>query len=469
MPIPSPFSLIWDQSNLPIDKMKKNLIAPILGAGLIVGFSLGWMSSSTVQSNHVASEIAKKTERNKTTRSTTNFVIGEASPDDLKQLIFTELTKNRFKQNEKLVEYTFSEWSLKDPQGALAFAQEQKRSDWIEQCLESYGRYDPDAAITWIEQNTRDLHRKRALVAAVYQGLAKENPAAAISRAEQLPIGTQRDEMFHSIVEIWADYDAHAAFGWIETQEPSSTLTDIYHSVMGNYISQSPEKALFLIDAMENTREKEGFVNQAAFEIAGKDLNKALDWANALDGKQRHAALVGVIEQWVKKADTLEALNYIYDLPEDKHNELFSIASTKLAQTDPDTLVREFPKMDESQQRVAASQLAQVYANNDPDQVEAWLETLESPHVRDAAVRTSLRTFLKSDIRKAFDLSTSISERLERRDEITRTLVQWAPIDNRAAMDALHASGLPDNEVEIIAKRVAAQAPAAKDYLLPAQ
>ena len=450
--------------------MKKNLIAPILGtAGLIVGFSLGWMSSSTVQSNHVASEIAKKTERSKTTRSTTSSLIGRASPDDLKQLIFTELAKSRFKQNEKLVEYTFSEWCLKDPQGALAFAQEQKRSDWIEQCLESYGRYDPDAAITWIEQNTRNLHRKRALVAAVYQGLAKENPAEAISRAEQLPIGTQRNEIFHSIVEIWADHDAHEAFDWIETQESSSTLTDIYHSVLGNYISQSPEKALFLIDAMEDTREKEGFVNQAAFEIAEKDLNKALDWANALDGKQRHAALVGAMEQWVKGADALEALNYIYDLPEDKHNELFSMASTKLAQTDPDALVREFPKMDENQQSVAASQLAQVYANNDPDQVEALLETLESPHVRDAAVRTSLHTFRKSDLRKAFDLSTSISGRLARRDEVIRTLVQWAPIDHRVAMDALHASGLPDVEVEIIAKRVAAQAPAAKDYLLPAQ
>jgi len=430
---------------------------------LVVGFFSGRLILPVSSEPQVPKSISKGSHVYKTHKA--SFL-----ENDPEQVVRNEITKRLVDQNSAIVQLALDEWCVRDPQGALAFCLESGRDDWLRYCLGIYGRANTDEAISWIEMNTRDMALKNSLVSAVYQGLAIEDPQLAIQHVNDLPQGPMRNQILQIVVAEWGLSDVHGVFDWIETQTPSPLLSAIYGQAMTSYIIQSPEEAIKLISNLSDNTDKLNFSSKAAFELAKKDPQKAVEWITTLDAKHKHSAQMGLMEQWGKSQGATEAIKYIQNLPENSQSsELLSMLTMKMAHSSPNMLADEIPSLTIEQQKIAATQLARAYSNTTPDEVIPWLETLDSPEVRDTAIITTLSNFRHTNVSQAFDLSTSLYDYNKRRDEVQKTLLEWIPTDPLGAMKALSNSSLSDDLKQAIAKNIEAQSPQIKDILLPAR
>jgi len=438
---------------------------------LIVGCFLGRLSSrrdspSSIRIPEVAIPSLKSTRA-----SVSSSLLAQFELNELQERAQREIDKPESQQNAALLNLIINEWAVRDPLEALAFAQEHQRDNWLHECLSVFGRTDPNQAELWIDENITDLGLRNHFTGAVYRGFAEEDPKGAISRIEQRPSGPQRDQLLYAAIDQWALQDIDGAFDWIEMQGDSPFLSSAYSQVLGRYIEQSPEKASFLISEMEHSMEKINFSNRVAYQLGRRDPKEALTWAETLKGDAQHFALMGLMETWGKSTGGLQALDYAKGLPASQNNdELFTMATMKIAQAHPDALAQELPSLTENQQRIAAIQLAQSYSSNDPAKTVSWLNSLDSGSVRDAALKTSLQSFRHSNISQAFALSETIADESLRRTEMQQTLLDWLPVDPEAAFQALQNNeSLPDTQKRVIIDFLSREVPTANEYLIPAR
>ncbi|MGJ8676133.1 MAG: hypothetical protein ACSHX0_01305 [Akkermansiaceae bacterium] len=443
-----------------------------IAASLLVGFTTGRFTSTDPQVTPVVPSAQSqatsiKTSKNNIPQRNTSSSFVVINPE---QMARGELTKPVVDQNPAVVQLALAEWCRKDPEGALAFSLESERDDWVYNCLSHFGRSNPDLALKWVEENTVDLALQNNFKVAIYQGLAKDDPALAISRVNNLPQGPLRNQILQTVVAQWAETDVSSVFDWIETQEPNSLLASIYSQTMTRYISQSPEESLTLISELADNNDKQNFARKAAFELGKKDPQQVLKWAESLNDEQRHAVHMGLMEQWGKSPNAIEALKYVQELPESSETEgILSMLTMKMAYSSPDLLKRHIPMLTNEQQKIAVAQLARAYSNTTPDEIIPWIDSLTSPEVRDVAVIQSLNSFRYTNVSQAFELSTTLDSYNDRRDEVQKTLSEWFPIDPEGALNALNASSLSQDLKDSIEHNITAQSSDYKDFLLPAK
>ncbi|MGJ8638237.1 MAG: hypothetical protein ACSHYA_02495 [Opitutaceae bacterium] len=426
---------------------------------------------SPEQAQSAAPVSTSDSEHYQTITSASSSLLSHLTLNELEQRARQQASLPQGRQNPALLSLLISEWAQQDPYTVLAFAQEHERPDWLHESLTVLGRDNPDDALQWIEGNITSLGLQGHLTSAVYRGLAQEDPVAAITRIEQGTVGAQRDQLLYSTVSEWAQQDIDSVFDWIEIQEDSPFLFSIYSQVMGSYIEQAPQDAITLVSAMEENPDKSNFANRAAYNLAIENPQAALTWAETLQGEAKHFALMGLIEHWGASGDGAEALNYAKNQPQSERNdELLSMALMKLAHSNPEALAQEMPTLSESQQSLAAVQLAQVYSAHSPEKTTEWLNTLEEGSIRDTALKISLNSFRGSNISQAFSLAETISDDALRQSEIKQTLSTWIPVDPAAASEALDKStAIPESTKKLLRQYLASEAPTVADYLLPAR
>lgn len=374
-------------------------------------------------------------------------------------------------ENDALLLVLVSEWAKKDPQAALAFANETpNRSDLVFEALNQLAQQNPDEALDWISQNATDSSQRQYLLRAAYRGMATVDPEGAVAQIEQMSAGSQRDQLLSLTLNEWAKQDINAAFDWIELAEATPQLKHIYNEVMGRYIDQDPEQAATVISAMNSGDNKLSFASQIATKLAEKDVNYALDWLQTLDGNEKKYALLGVVDRWAAGPNGEEALDYVLQNSTDpNHKELFSMVAMKLARKNPDKLVDSFDNMSESEQMIAAQQLASVYSINDPERGMEWIESLATGAVRDEALKSTLSSYMYSNVSQAFELSETISNSSLRTKQMREVLATWFPVNQAAAEQALYASSvLTTEEKQALLNQIQANFKT-DDYVLPAK
>ncbi|MDP0491592.1 MAG: hypothetical protein Q7Q71_11120 [Verrucomicrobiota bacterium JB023] len=446
---------------------------PLLMAAitLSIGFGLGRISpSSTEAINEVVEHPSASPTHSPSSRSSSSL-LSHLSLNEVRSHLDQLANDPADGRKAADLKVLLAEWAKRDPESALAFANERRREDWLHDCLIIYGSDQPDAALQWVEAHITSLGLQAHLTAAVYRGWVQTDATAAIHRIEQQKAGVQRDRLLYLAIDEWAQQDVESVFDWIAEQEITPFLSAAYNQALGRYIEQSPADAAYLVSEMENNADKPNFANQTAFHLAKEEPARALEWAEDLPDQARQFALMGVMESWASGANGLQALDYAKELPKGENEEqLFTMVAMKLAHANPAALSQELPDLNEAQQRIAATQLAQVYSAYDSGQTTRWLASLDHGPVRDAAVKTCLNFFRHSDIQQAFELSETFSEESLRRFEIQQILLAWLPIDPQAASDALMSTdALPESRKLMIRDELARQAPAAKDFLLPAK
>ncbi|CAA6679386.1 MULTISPECIES: hypothetical protein [unclassified Lentimonas] len=388
---------------------------------------------------------------------------------DFERMARTAAASSSAVDNQSLLRVLISEWAKKDPLSAVMYAQEVNRTDLVYESLHQMAQQNPDEAFSWIERNKSVDGDSRYLTMAVFQGIAQADPVDAVARVEQMPIGSQRDELLSITVNQWAQQDVYAAFDWLETAEMTPQFPYLYNQMMGSYIEQDPFQAAALISDMEPCENKRNFVSQVACKIAERDVDYALEWVQALDGEDKTYALQGVMDRW-SSTNATAALGYIMNHQEaPDYQSLFTTVAMNMAHKDPEALAGAFETMDEWGQITAGEQLAAAYSLNDPNRGIEWLKSLKPGAIQDAALGKALETYKNSNVPLAFTLSETISSESLRKEQIRQVMSVWVPVDQLAAEQALQASAaLSSTEKEALLNEVYSSLKL-NDYLLPAK
>jgi hypothetical protein len=371
-------------------------------------------------------------------------------------------------ENESLLRVLVSEWAKRDPVAAITFAQGIERTDLMYDALRQMAKQNAGDALCWIEQHVKLADRKRYLEVAVFQGLAKTDPKAAVSFVEQIPPGAQRDRLLSVTVRQWAEQDIHAVFDWLETAEQTPQFASMYTEVMGDYIEQDAVQAASLVAEMESCENKLCLAPQVACKLAEQDVDHALEWVQELAGDEKKYSLMGVLDRWASGPDGKEALIYILEhSDEHEYQDLLATVAVKMSLNHPEELEAAFESMSASDQIVAAEQLAAVYSRDDSDKCNEWLASLDAGPVRDSAVERALQTFTSSDVSMAFSLSESISSDSLRKTQIREVMTTWIPVDYQSAELALNeSSALSAAEKEDLLSQIYKKLNL-NDYVLP--
>jgi len=436
-----------------------------------VGFFFGRLSFPQKESNQKQLPVTsvRSSEGPKSTSSFSSSLLSHCSLGELETRTREEAGKLKGQQNSALLSLLLREWAEREPQGALAFAQEQQREELIYESLLIFGSSQPSFALEWIAENITDLGLQNHFASAIYRGLVQEDPNTAISMIEEMPTGPQRDQLLSITLSEWSKIDVDSVFDWIETQETSPLLSRIYGQAMGDYIEQVPQDAVGLISLMDDDINKSNFANRAAFHLAQKSPQEALSWAETLTGEAKHFALMGLMEHWAAGSDGAKALAYAKNNSDNENDEeLFAMVAMKFAQGNPELLAEELATLKEGQQRIAATQLAQSYSSHNPEKAVTWLDSLEDGVVRDVALRASLNSFRHSNISQAFELSETFDSESLRHSEMEKILLEWISVDPQAAVAALeNTDTLSEERKRKMQNYLVREAPNSSDYLLP--
>jgi len=432
---------------------KKAPVAPALSA------------SSTTHSTHASQKSLSPLKKDRVFSA----LFKDISGTDFESLAKSaEFSKNEL-DNSALLQVLITEWARTEPLQALAFANDLNRSDLVYLGLRQMSENDPDGALTWMDQNVRDLTMRGHFLTGVYQGIAARDPADAIARISELPSGQQRDQILSLTIDEWAKEDVNAVFSWLETAEFSQQTPYLYDQVVSRYILRSPLEASALVSEMESGASKSNFASSVAFELAELDKDKALAWTKSLSGEEREFAMEGLLEKWASKENGIEALDFVLEQKDSSNYEnLYSKVVMKLSQTSSAELEQRLSSLEENEQVLAAEQLAQVYSSNQPEKAHQWLDTLESGSVKDAALKSALGSFIYTDINSAFTLSETISSEETRLQEMQQVMLEWIRVDQATAEEALsNTTTIPENQKEIILKWVYHKVKPRSQYLIP--
>ena len=458
----------------------KSILAPTVA--VVIGFAIGRVSSSsTTEKESTKSHRGSRLENQGSYKPRSVLRTSGGEPvyfsvfDRLSGGDYESLANSAFHSGNDIdgsifLEALISAWAQKEPYAALAFAKESNSPSLLFLSLGGLGTVDPDAALSWIKDNVKDVTTHGHLMTAVFQGAAKRDPQGAIQRIGDLSSGPQRDKILSVVVDEWAKNDIDAVFSWLETAEFSQQTPYLYDQVVNRYIISSPAKASALVVDMENGVEKSNFASNVAFQLAELDPKQAVNWVSKLSGEQKEFALSGLLENWAGKQEGgVGALDFLLNNKEESNYEdLFSKVTMQLSQSNPATLEQRLPDFSEKEKELAAVQLAQVYSANVPEKAAQWLDTLEQGPVRDAALTSALNSFRHSNINQAFSLAETFSDEHTRSQEMQKVMTEWMSSNQAAAEQALQdTTAISDSQKEIMLKRLHRTIQPRNEYILP--
>lgn len=239
------------------------------------------------------------------------------------------LPENNFERT-RIIRDLLEELAESDPLEALKLAEQINSKRGTEEAkrdiLEVWGQNDPIAALNWVESAMQNepLRARGALLTAVYEGFAQNDPKAAFTSALSLPADTSGERRLQTNVleEIIAEQisngglrDAQVAVGLLDE---GATKNRLLSELVGEWAEFDPIGAAAYVEAMEDNAHPDVKTSLLG-EWAENDPAAAAAWlsAQAPDEDVIRRASAEIIREWTRYDMTASAewLNSLPDSP----------------------------------------------------------------------------------------------------------------------------------------------------------
>lgn len=316
------------------------------------------------------------------------------------------------------------------------------------------------------------------------RALAEADPEAAKARVLTMPAGTEREMLLMAVGSALARRDPDGALAWAESlPAPSRNLTtqilfqiaqsnperaiellddpppgvdpQLIVSIATSFMTSSTESAQVLADKLvaSDSIQSSNALRSLVGNWMQQDPERALDWVLAHEG-QINATVLGAAAQSMARADPVAAAGYIDRIPaeyraawitrvagpyalRDPNAALGWVAQfqgqqvydsalrsviTASAQTDARSAAEALSQASPQVQLGAASQVAALYAREDPRAAARWSESLTDERARNGAVGAAVGAWAAADFGAAQSYAMGL-DRGETRDQALSTLV----------------------------------------------
>ncbi len=397
-------------------------------------------------------------------------------------------------------------WIERDVHGAIAAAEEiadeSLRNELKAAVIRAWARIDPDALVDYVvdldpERRNEALRSPGALQAfalvdpqlalqaaegmpgelgamlkrAALMTLARDDPLAALSMAEALPTGNERDQMLSAIAASYGRTDPEAALAWAQSLSPPSP--NVVANVLAGLARVDPDRAIdLLFETMNATNQRGGGPFMALVANGALDAEHTAKLADRLLATpNRGQALQMMTQMWAQR-EPHDAVRWLLANGGAAPRTAVGQAAIQLARRDPAAAVAYVNSVPPELRATWISSVAEGYAQNDARAAAAWIAQHRGEPGYDAAVATIASRTAASDPSAAARLfdSVNVAEAPDAPQASQRIANAWARQDPRAA--ASWAAAIADDGAratavgEVAAQWVAHDAPGARGWTL---
>jgi hypothetical protein len=299
---------------------------------------------------------------------------------------------------------------------------------------------EPTEALGWAEQLEGRLGENARRVA--LSSWAQEDPLAAFSYAQALPLGDERQQLMYAVANAYGREDPDAALAW------SATLTqaprDLRASVIAGIAQVDVRRALDLaFDADANRSYGSYSFARGRYDMLASVINNAMSssviptqdlLARVLalrDVNERTNGLQIILSRWARE-DAREAFEWIAtegNLPEDP-----GMLVNSLIRLDPVMAASYTERVPKEIRTLWLANVAQNYSRLDPQAALDWVGHFRNDEGYSAAIAAIAHQTIEYDPVMAANLIDSLDEKDQNTLGATEAVARgWAARDEQAA------------------------------------
>ncbi|MEX1115426.1 MAG: hypothetical protein WEB53_09250 [Akkermansiaceae bacterium] len=305
--------------------------------------------------------------------------IDQLAPGDFEEAVAhfrsLGLTEDRMGEYSLLL----SAWAQTDPIAALAYAEENTRSNFAkETILTSWATADPEAAIAWANANF-DGEGANPYLAGIIRGIAESDPTRASQLLTAMPRSEERGEGLDAFLPQLLRQGADATRAWIASLTDDSLKNGAMLRSAEQLAASDPAGTVSWL--IENPSEATQRRMDDVYSVwARKDQQAALTSLNRLPaGDVRSNALRGVISS-VASDDPKSAISLMDQYSNDVTDRVVQNFIWHSFGTDPTTAAGQISRIgDEGQRNQMYTRAIGSWLRRDPDAAQAWLRTNPLP------------------------------------------------------------------------------------------
>ena len=328
-----------------------------------------------------------------------------------------------------------------DPAAMISYVNSfpQYENSLTQPVVEQLRLMEPREALNWAEQLDGNVGRTARGVA--LQSWGEQDPTAAFSYAQAMPLTDERQQLLHAIATGYGRQNPDAALAWL--QSTGSIASDLSASVIAGIAQVDVKRALELA-ARDEPADQNGFnFNRWRFEMLGAVINNAMTTGDisvpdlmsrvlALrDRNERSNALRMLVDRWTR-ADPRNAFEWIVtepSLPPDNAGELVS----NLTRTDPVMAASYTQRVPAALRELWVANVAQNYARLDPQGALVWLGQFRDQPEYASAVAAIVQQAVSYDPVLAANLVGSLTDGGRNAQAAAETVARgWAGRDEQA-------------------------------------
>lgn len=342
---------------------------------------------------------------------------------------------------EMLLSCMMSDCVQHDPETAKALISRipdgDARTEGLRDLVRVLAEQQPEYAFSWIDQYATVGERKNLRMIAL-QTMAQSRPEQAASWIDRMAAGPEKQAMISLLAGTWGHQDTGAAFEWLATIDAGPAREEAYRILMSNYMEQEPMDAAAIVLELADGSLKQELAPQVASAFAREDPESALVWAQMLPAVTQEWALENVLQSWVAQ-DAYAAMEAARRLG----NRATKTTFTHCVEIESETARDLLPTLpDEAVNASSVRRLSAQLAEGDPQQTEAWVDTLPNADWRNHAIAgLADRQLSNGQPEEAWAQAEKISGDPDLQLKLMREcMADWSRTDTQAAFDRLQRS-----------------------------
>ena len=277
---------------------------------------------------------------------------------------------------------------------------------------------------------------RTGLLDALARGIAETDPRQALALADTL-YDAERKAVIEAALLAWARTDARAATDALQNIEDLQLSEGTRMSIVSAWSETDPHSAFEWATEQAPSLMNAHWVLTPLLRISEDDPEEALSLAGALDGVIAQAVSATIARKWAER-DPHEVVAWLESASDDMPQVVATVART-LAQDSPAEALDWISTLPEASQRQALpSAIARVVRSSSDEAVDL-VSAIRDPELRGLGFRALVSSWAETAPQEAAKWIARNAERQERPGLYQQLFETWAFFDVQAAAD-----GLPD-------------------------
>ena len=319
-----------------------------------------------------------------------------------------------------------------------------KRDQTVHRALAAWGRFDPEAALKWVDENSGSFGGAFAseMIVSLVDGWAERSPTEAADYLLSIADPKTQERAAHFLLRDWSAQSFDDASGWIASVEDPHRQ-QLFEYILMVVTREYGNREDAIAYGVERYATHDG-MHHALFlqssQIMREDPVAGIEWVQNEIPEKMHPLLMGQAMGALRGMLPHEAANHLDILPETGAREKqYEYTAKSWAEVDLEA-ARDWANglPDSTERSRALAGVATEWIEQDPSAVADWIGELDLGETRDYLAHRYARQNSGNDPLGAIELASSIEHEFRREEALERAMRSWLiaePDTARAAIE----------------------------------